>query len=166
MLPGMRHFAILAFLCGTVLAGSGDPQVGTVRSSRPIKLLLGQPLSEWTAWFGTPRSQNGKNAVYQTESGTAYATFGDSGLAESASFVANLTDLNRLVAIVTDVCRALGVNYKDEADGPQGRFHRYENKDGSMRAAVSALPPQLVIIAQTKAFGMSDKTPMTAAIWK
>ena len=82
------------------------------------------------------------------------------------SFVANLTDMDRLVAIITEVCQSLRVGYKDDADGPKGKFHRYESKDGGIRAAITATPPQLVIIVQTKAFGASDTSPMTAAIWK
>jgi hypothetical protein len=80
--------------------------------------------------------------------------------------VANVADLNHLVDIVTQVSEALGVSYKDDANGPKGKFHRYESKDGTTRAAITANPPALVIVVQSKAFGVSDNSPMTAALWK
>jgi len=168
----MKRIVIFAVFFGTVFSSYGDLPAETGQPSQqpeslqPIKLLLGQPVTAWTAAYGQPRSANGKNAIYQIQAGTAYVTFGSSGLAESAAFVANLADLNRLVAIVTGVCESLGVSYKDDAEGPKGKFHRYESKDGGTRAAITATPPQLVIIVQTKAFGASDTSPMTIAIWK
>jgi hypothetical protein len=143
----------------------GDSPAGDPETTQ-IKLFLGQPLSSWTASYGQPKSGNGKNAVFQTHEGTAYVNVGDSGLTECASFVANVADLNRLVAIVTDVCQSLRVSYKDDTDGPQGKFHRYESKDGTMRAAISANPPALVIVVQSKAFSQRDHSPMTTALWK
>jgi hypothetical protein len=80
--------------------------------------------------------------------------------------VANIPDLNRLVGIVTEVCQSVGVTYKDDVDGPKGKFHRYANKDGTLRAAIAANPPELVIVVQTKAFSETDNSPMTAALWK
>ena len=98
--------------------------------------------------------------------GTAYVILGNSGLTECASLVANIADLNQLVAVVTEVCQSLGVSYKDDADGPNGKLHRYESKDGTMRAAITANPPELVIVVQSKAFGTTNNSPMTAALWK
>jgi hypothetical protein len=161
------------YLCSLVVAplafavtlnSYGDPPA---RPNPPeMKLLLGQPLSSWTASYGPPKSDNGKNAVFQTHEGTAYVNVGSSGLTECASFVANIADLNQLVAIVAEVCESLGVSYKDDADGPKGKFHRYESKDGSTRAAISANPPELVIVVQSKAFSTSNNSPMTVALWK
>jgi hypothetical protein len=148
------------------LNSQGDSPSGTSPTTPEIKLLLGQPLASWTATYGSPKSDSGKNAVFQTKAGTAYVTLGNSGLTECASFVANIADLNHLADVVTEVCQSLGIGYKDDADGPKGKFHRYESKDGMTRAAVTANPPELVIIVQSKAFGASDKSPMTAAIWK
>ncbi len=155
----MKSIVIFAVCLGVAFSTYGDLPPGPVQatqtpeSAQPIKLLLGQPVTAWTASYGQPRSANAKSAIYQIESGTAYVTFGDSGLAESASLVANLTNLDRLIGIVSEVCQSLGVSYKDDAEGPKGKFHRYESKDGGMRAAITATPPQLVIIAQTKEFG-------------
>jgi hypothetical protein len=162
----LRRLVILPFLLATALNGHGDPPSGAEPTATQIKLLLGQPLSSWTASYGKPKSENGKNAVFQTHEGTAYVSVGDSGLTDCASLVANIPDLNRLVAIVTAVCQSLGVSYKDDADGPKGKFHRYESKDGTMRAAINANPPELVIVVETKGFGASDHSPMTAALWK
>jgi hypothetical protein len=164
----MFYFRLLLtvpVLFAMVGSGRGDPPAGEPGTTQ-IKLLLGQPLSAWTASYGQPRSGNGKNAVFQTQEGTAYVIVGDSGLTESASFVANVADLHRIVAIVTDVCQSLRVSYKDDTDGPLGKFHRYESKDGTMRAAVSANPPALVIVVQSKAFSQRDNSPMTTALWK
>jgi len=80
--------------------------------------------------------------------------------------VTNIEDLNHLVDIVTAVCQSLGVSYKDDADGPKGKFHRYESKDGTTRVAITANPPQLVIVVQSKAFSAGDSSPMTVALWK
>jgi hypothetical protein len=136
-------------------------------STKPdVKLLLGQPLSSWAASYGPPKSDNGKNAVFQTPEGTAYVVFGNSGLTECASLVANISDLNRLVDIVTEVCQSLEISYKDDADGPKGKFHRYESKDGKIRASIIANPPELVIIVQSKEFSARDSSPTTAALWK
>jgi hypothetical protein len=167
----MRPIVILVVFLGAVYCSYGDPPHGTAQTTQPphaqpVELLLGEPVTAWTAAYGQPRSANERNAIYQIQAGTAYVAFGSTGLAESASFVANLTDMDRLVAIVTEVCQSLGVGYKDDAVGPKGKFHRYENKDGGIRAAITATPPQLVIIVQTKAFGASDASPMTVAIWK
>jgi hypothetical protein len=161
MKPGL--FVLLIF----VLAhrSQGDPATAT-NPTPEIKLLLGQPLSSWTASYGVPKSDNGKNAVFQTRQGTAYVVFGNSGLTECASLVTNVEDLNHLVDIVTAVCQSLGVSYKDDADGPKGKFHRYESKDGTTRAAITANPPQLVIVVQSKAFSAGDNSPMTIALWK
>jgi hypothetical protein len=156
--------APLAF--AVTLNGYGDPPARANPPTTEMKLLLGQPLSSWTASYGPPKSDNGKNAVFQTHEGTAYVIVGNSGLTECASFVANIADLNQLVAIVTEVCESLGVSYKDDADGPKGKFHRYESKDGTTRAAITANPPELVIVVQSKAFSTSNNSPMTAALWK
>jgi len=160
-----RFLVTVPFLFAMSGNGWGDPPAGDPGTTQ-IKLLLGQPLSAWTASYGQPKSANGKNAVFQTHEGTAYVIVGDSGLTECASFVANVADLNRLVAIVTDVCQSLRVSYKDDTDGPQGKFHRYVSKDGTMRAAISANPPALVIVVQSKAFSQRDNSPMTTALWK
>lgn len=144
----------------------GDAPGGRDPGTAQIKLLLGQPLSSWTASYGQPKSGDGKNAVFQTHEGTAYVVVGDSGITECASFVANVADLNRIVAIVTEVCQSLGVSYKDDANGPNGKFHRYESKDGTIRAAISANPPALVIVVQSKTFSERDSSPMTTALWK
>jgi len=160
-----RFLVTVPFLFAMSGNGWGDPPAGDPGTTQ-IKLLLGQPLSAWTASYGQPKSANGKNAVFQTHEGTAYVIVGDSGLTECASLVANVTDLHRLIAIVTDVCQSLGVSYKDDVDGPKGKFHRYESKDGTMRAAISANPPALVIVVQSKAFSERDNSPMTAALWK
>jgi hypothetical protein len=150
----------MALSCG------GTPPSGADPTKADIKLLLGQPLSSWAASYGPPKSDNGKNAVFQTPEGTAYVILGNSGLTECASLVANISNLNRLVDIVTEVCRSLQLSYKDDADGPNGKFHRYESKDGTTRAAVTANPPELVIIVQSKVFGVRDNSPMTGALWK
>lgn len=167
----MRKIVILVVFYEAVVVLYGAPPRGTEQTierphPQPVELLLGEPVTAWSAAYGQPRSANERNAIYQIQAGTAYVTFGNSGLAESASFVANLTDMDRLVAIITEVCQSLRVGYKDDADGPKGKFHRYESKDGGIRAAITATPPQLVIIVQTKAFGASDTSPMTVAIWK
>jgi hypothetical protein len=159
-----RFWAMMPFLF-TAGSALGDPAGGEPGTTQ-VKLLLGQPLSSWTASYGQPKSGNGKNAVFQTREGTAYVIVGDSGLTECASFVANVADIHRIVAIVTDVCQTLGVSYKDDADGPKGKFHRYENKDGTIRAAMTANPPALVIVVQSKTFSQRDNSPMTAALWK
>jgi hypothetical protein len=161
MKPGL--FVLLIFALAH--HSQGDPATAT-NSTPEIKLLLGQPLSSWTASYGVPKSDNGKNAVFQTRQGTAYVVFGNSGLTECASLVTNVEDLNHLVDIVTAVCQSLGVSYKDDADGPKGKFHRYESKDGTTRAAITANPPQLVIVVQSKAFSAGDNSPMTIALWK
>jgi hypothetical protein len=156
--------APLAFVI--TLKSYGDPPGGPNPPSPERKLLLGQPLSSWTTCYGPPKSDNGKNAVFQTPDGTAYVIVGKSGLTECASLVANIPDLNQLVTIVTDICQSLEVSYKDDVDGPKGKFHRYESKDGAMRAAVTANPPELVIVVQSKAFGTMNNSPLTAALWK
>jgi hypothetical protein len=162
----MKARLIVPLIFATALSSPGEPSGGTNRTTPETKLLLGQPLSSWTASYGSPRSDNGKDAVFQTREGTAYVILGNSGLTECASLVANIADLNRLADIVTGVCQSLGVGYKDEAIGPKGKFHRYESKDGAIRAAITATPPELVIIVQTKAFSAKDNSPMTAALWK
>jgi hypothetical protein len=162
--PRLLLVAPLAF--AITLNSYGDPPAGPNPASPERKLLLGQPLSSWTTCYGPPKSDNGKNAVFQTRDGTAYVIVGNSGLTECASLVANIADLNQLVAVVTEVCQSLGVSYKDDADGPKGKFHRYESKDGTMRAAITANPPELVIVVQSKAFGTTNNSPMTAALWK
>jgi hypothetical protein len=162
----LRSFAVAPFAFAVTLTGYGDPPARANPPTPELKLLLGQPLSSWTASYGPPKSENGKNAVFQTHEGTAYVNVGSSGLTECASFVANIADLNQLVAIVTEVCESLGVSYKDDADGPKGKFHRYESKDGSTRAAITANPPELVIVVQSKAFSTSNNSPMTVALWK
>jgi hypothetical protein len=161
-----RFLVTVLFLFAMAGDGWGDPPAGGDPGTTQVKLLLGQPLSSWTASYGQPKSGNGKNAVFQTREGTAYVIVGDSGVTECASFVANVADVHRIVAIVTDVCQTLGVGYKDDADGPKGKFHRYESKDGTMRAAITANPPALVIVVQSKAFSQRDNSPMTAALWK
>jgi hypothetical protein len=147
--------------------GGAPPAPSGANPTKPeIKLLLGQPLSAWAASYGPPKSDSGKNAVFRIPEGTAYVILGNSGLTECASLVANISDLNRLVDIVTEVCQSLEMSYKDDTDGPKGKFHRYENKDGTTRAAITANPPELVIIVQTKVFSARDNSPMTAALWK
>jgi hypothetical protein len=150
----------MALSCG------GTPRSGVDPTKPDIKLLLGQPLSSWAALYGPPKSDSGKNAVFQIQEGTAYVVLGNSGLTESASLVANISDLNRLVDIVTEVCQSLEIGYKDDVDGPKGKFHRYESKDGTIRASIIANPPELVIIVQSKEFSARDNSPMTVALWK
>jgi hypothetical protein len=162
----MNPFFIVPLIFFMALSTRGDSADGTNQTTSGIKLLLGQPLSSWTASYGVPKTDNGKNAVFQTHEGTAYVIFGNSGLTECASYVANVADLHHLVDIVTQVCEALGMSYKDDANGPTGKFHRYESKDGTTRAAITANPPALVIVVQSKAFSASDNSPMTAALWK
>jgi hypothetical protein len=168
----LRSARYLRFLSAPALAFAitlntyGDPPAGPNAASPERKLFLGQPLSSWTTCYGPPKSDNGKNAVYQLRDGTAYVIVGNSGLTECASLVANIADLNQLVAVVTEVCHSLGMSYKDDADGPEGKFHRYESKDGTMRAAITANPPELVIVAQSKAFATTNNSPMTAALWR
>ena len=162
----MKPRLIVLLIVALALRSHGDPASGTVQMTPEIKLLLRQPLSSWTASYGSPKSDNGKNAVFQTHEGTAYVIFGNSGLTECASFVANIADLNHLADIVTGVCQSLGVSYKDDANGPKGKFHRYESKDGATRAAITANPPELVIVVQSKAFSARDNSPMTIALWK
>jgi hypothetical protein len=148
------------------LSSGGTPPSDADPTKPEIKLLLGQPLSSWAASYGPPKSDNGKSAVFQTPEGTAYVILGNSGLTESASLVANISDLNRLVDIVTEVCQSLEINYKDDVDGPKGKFHRYESKDGTIRASIIANPPELVIIVQSKLFSVRDNSPTTIALWK
>ncbi len=162
----MKACLLIPLVLVWALSSYGDPPTGANRTPSEIKLLLGQPLSSWTASYGSPKSDNGKNAVFQTQEGTAYVILGNSGLTECASLVANVADLNHLVDLVTGVCQSLGVNYKDDADGPKGKFHRYESLDGATRVAVTANPPELVIIVQSKAFSARDTSPMTTALWK
>ncbi len=162
----MKTFFVVLMAYAMALNSHGDPPNGASRTTSEIKLLLGQPLSAWTSAYGAPKSDRGKDAAFQTPEGTAYVILGSSGLTECASFVANIADLNHLVDIVTEVCRSLGMSYKDDADGPKGKFHRYESKDGATRAAITANPPELVIIVQSKAFSTSDSSPVTAALWK
>jgi hypothetical protein len=162
----MKSLLIGSLVFAMVLRSPGESPSGPDRTTHDIKLLLGQPLSAWTAVYGSPKSDKGRNAVFQTPEGTAYVIFGNSGLAECASFVTSIADLNRIADIVTQVCQALGASYKDDADGPKGRFHRYESRDGATRAAITANPPQLVIIVQSKAFTANDSSPMTIALWK
>ena len=162
----MKTFFVVLMAYAMALNSHGDPPNGASRTTPEIKLLLGQPLSAWTSAYGVPKSDRGKDAAFQTPEGTAYVILGSSGLTECASFVANIADLNHLVDIVTEVCQSLGMSYKDDADGPKGKFHRYESKDGATRAAITANPPELVIIVQSKAFGTSDSSPVTAALWK
>src|SRR3984893_7794565 len=75
----LRFLMTVAFLFATARTGSGDPPAGAVPGTTEIKLLLGQPLSSWTASYGQPKSDNGKNAVFQTHEGTAYVIVGTSG---------------------------------------------------------------------------------------
>jgi hypothetical protein len=113
-----------------------------------------------------PSRTTRRNAVFRTPEGTAYVVLGNSGLTECASLVANISDLNRLVDIVTEVCQSLEISYKDDTDGPKGKFHRYESKDGTIRASITANPPELVIVVQSKVFKARDNSPMTTALWK
>jgi hypothetical protein len=163
----MKPFFVVLMAFAMALNSWGDPPNGPASRPAPeIKLLLGQPLSAWTSAYGEPKSNSGKDAAFQTAEGTAYVVLGSSGLTECASFVANIADLNHLVDIVTQVCQSLGMSYKDDADGPKGKFHRYESKDGATRAAITANPPALVIIVQSKAFSTRDNSPVTVALWK
>jgi hypothetical protein len=162
----LRFLLVAPLLFVMALSSYGDTTVGANPAKPEIKLLLGQPISSWTAAYGLPKSENGKSAVFQTPEGTAYVVVGNSGLTECASFVANIADLNHLADLVTEICQSLGVSYKDDADGPKGKFHRYESKDGTMRVAIAANPPELVIVVQSKSFGASDKSPMTVALWR
>jgi hypothetical protein len=162
----MKLRLIAALFFTLALNSYGDTPNASSRTTPEVKLLLGQPLSSWTASYGSPKADNGKNAVFQTHEGTAYVILGNAGVTECASFVANIADLNHLADIVTEVCQSLGLSYKDDVDGPKGKFHRYESKDGAIRAAVTANPPELVIVAQSKAFGAGDTSPVTTALWK
>jgi hypothetical protein len=162
----MKPRVIIPFVLALLLSSYADPAMETSRTTPEIKLLLGQPLSSWTASYGSPKSSNGKNAVFQTHEGTAYVILGNAGLTECASYVANIVDLNHLADVVTEICRSLGLGYKDDVDGPKGKFHRYESKDGAIRAAITADPPELVIVVQSKAFSAGDTSPVTTALWK
>ena len=150
------------------IAGSlyADPPAQTDTPAKPIAAFLDQPLSAWTGYYGNPKSNDGLTTVFQTTRATAYVVLGKTGLAECASFVANNTNINQLVDIVREVCRSAGLNYKDDARGPNGTIHRYESQNGAMRAAVAAKPPQLLVIVQTKDFSVTDISPYTAALWK
>ena len=162
----VKRLLTVQLLFAMALSCGGTPPSGADPTKPDIKLLLGQPLASWSASYGPPKSENGKNAVFQTPQGTAYVILGNSGLTECASLVANISDLNRLVDLVTEVCQSLELSYKDDAVGPKGKFHRYETKDGTTRAAIIANPPELVIIVQSKLFSARDNSPMTAALWK
>jgi hypothetical protein len=162
----MKSRVMIPLVFALVLSSYASPANETSQTTPEIKLLLGQPLSSWTASYGSPKSGNGKNVVFQTHEGTAYVILGNAGLTECASFVANIVDLNHLADVVTQVCRSLGLSYKDDVDGPKGKFHRYESKDGAIRAAITANPPELVIVVQSKAFSTSDTSPVTTALWK
>jgi hypothetical protein len=161
----MRTLLVLASIA---TAGSlyADPPTQTNAPAKPIAAFLDQPLSAWTGYYGDPKSNDGVTTVFQTPHATAYVVLGKTGLAECASFVANNTDINRLVEIVREVCRSADLNYKDDAQGPNGTFHRYESQNGAIRAVVVAKPPQLLVIVQTKDFGATDNSPYTAALWK
>ena len=150
------------------IAGSlyADPPTQADAPARPIAAFLDQPLSAWTGYYGNPKSNDGLTSVFQTTRATAYVVLGKTGLAECASFVANNANINRLVDIVREVCRSAGLNYKDDAQGPNGTLHRYESQNGAIRAAVAAKPPQLLVIVQTKDFSATDRSPYTAALWK
>ena len=120
-------------------AGSlyADPSTQANAPAKPIAAFLDQPLSAWTGYYGNPKSNDGLTTVFQTTRATAYVVLGKTGLAECASFVANNTDINRLVDIVREVCRSAALNYKDDAQGPNGTIHRYETQDGAIRAAIA-----------------------------
>ena len=113
-----------------------------------------------------PSRTTERTPSFRPRKGTFYVVLGSSGLTECASLVANISDLNRLVDIVTEVCQSLEISYRDDTDGPKGRFHRYESKDGTIRASIIANPPELVIIVQSKLFSARDNSPMTTALWK
>ena len=162
----MKALLTVPLILAMALSCGATPPSQAESTKPDVKLLLGQPLSSWAASYGPPKSDNGKNAVFQTPEGTAYVVFGNSGLTECASLVANISDLNRIVDIVTEVCQSLEISYKDDADGPKGKFHRYESKDGTIRASIIANPPELVIIVQSKVFSARDNSPTTAALWK
>jgi hypothetical protein len=157
---------LIALFFALALSSYGDSPNASSQTTPEVKLLLGQPLSSWTASYGSPKSGTGRNAVFQTHEGTAYVILGNAGLTECASLVANIADLNHLADIVTEVCQSLALSYKDDVDGPKGKFHRYESKDGAIRAAITANPPELVIVAQSKAFSAGDTSPVTTALWK
>lgn len=162
----LRFLAVAPLLFAKAHICYGDPPGEANPAAPDIKLLLGQPISSWTAAYGSPKSDNGKSVVFQTHEGTAYVIVGTSGLTECASLVANIADLNHLVDLVTEICQSLGVSYKDDAEGPKGKFHRYESKDGKMRVAIMANPPELVIVVQSKPFSANDQSPMTVALWR
>ena len=161
----MKTLLALA-LFATAASLYADPPTQANAPAKPIAAFLDQPLSAWTGYYGNPKSNDGLTTVFQTTRATAYVVLGKTGLAECASFVANNTDLNRLVEIVREVCRSAGLNYKDDAQGPNGTIHRYETQDGAIRAAIAAKPPQLLVIVQTKDFSVTDSSPYTAALWK
>jgi hypothetical protein len=162
----MKTLLILAFVLETAASIFADPPTQTNSPAKPIAVFLDQPLSVWTSYYGDPKSNDGVTTVFQTPHATAYVVLGKTGLTECASLVANNTDINKLVDIVTEVCRSTGLGYKDDAQGPDGKFHRYESQNGAVRAAVAAKPPQLLVIVQTKGFGATDTSPYTAALWK
>ena len=154
----------------TLLATAGslqaDPPAQTNAPAKPIAAFLDQPLSAWAGYYGSPKSSDSLTTVFQTTRATAYVVLGKTGLTECASFVANNTDINRLVDIVREVCRSADLNYKDDAQGPKGTIHRYESENGAIRVAVATKPPQLLVIVQTKDFSATDRSPYTAALWK
>ncbi|HKM59029.1 MAG TPA: hypothetical protein VJX28_09785, partial [Chthoniobacterales bacterium] len=82
----MRKIVILVVFYEAVVVLYGAPPRGTEQTierphPQPVELLLGEPVTAWTAAYGQPRSANERNAIYQIQAGTAYVTFGNSGLA-------------------------------------------------------------------------------------
>src|ERR1700730_6651502 len=69
--------APLAF--AVTLNGYGDPPARANPPTTEMKLLLGQPLSSWTASYGPPKSDNGKNAVFRRTRGPPTSSLGTRG---------------------------------------------------------------------------------------
>lgn len=162
----MKPLLILALILKVAAPVLADPLTPTSSPAKPMAAFLDQPLSAWTDYYGDPKSNDGVTIIFQTPHATAYVVLGKTGLAECASFVANESNISQLVDIVREVCRSADLSYKDDAQGPNGKFHRYESENGTIRAVVAAKPPQLLIIVQTREFGATDTSPYTAALWK
>ena len=162
----MKTLLTLALVLNAAAGICADPPAPTNSPAKPMAAFLDQPLSVWTSYYGEAKSYDGVTTVFQTPHATAYVILGKSGLTECASFIANNSSINQLVEIVREVCRSTGLNYKDDAQGPNGMFHRYESQNGAIRAAIVANPPQLLLIVQTREFSTTDTSPYTAALWK
>ena len=161
-----RFLVTVPFLLAMVENGRGDPPAGGNPGTTQVKLLLGQPLSSWTASYGAPKSDNGKNAVFQTHEGTAYVIVGEFRADGVRLICGKCRGPEPIVVIVTEVCQSLGVSYKDDADGPKGKFHRYESKDGTIARRLRQTLRNWSSLFNPRRSVQHDTSPMTAALWK